>query len=120
MERRLPPHYGQSEFHLDTTISGDNTFEVQGDRYAASTVSSCPVIGYGSAFNTPSTGLRQIPTGVIHIDMYWLIDSGSNKIMTALARANGTPAGQRIVAGGLSNILELSGLGAGTRQALSP
>lgn len=96
VERRLPSHCGQFEFHLEG-VHANTASEAQNDRYTVSTASNGSIIVQGNSLSALSTGLRRYLTDIAHVDIYWFIGSQLDKAASPLPRTNDTLTGESVV-----------------------
>lgn len=94
VERRLPSHHDQFEFHLE---EAHNITRAQNDKYAISTASNGSLTISGSSLSALSTGLRHYLTDVAHVDIYWFIGSRLDEAASPLPGTNGSIHGESIV-----------------------
>ncbi|KAF2626397.1 glycoside hydrolase family 89 protein [Macroventuria anomochaeta] len=94
IERRLPSHSGQFEFHLE---EAHNTSVAQNSKYAISTASNGSVIICGGSLSALSVGLRHYLSDVAHVDIYWFIGNELDKAASPLPGINGTITRQSTV-----------------------
>ncbi|KAJ4402022.1 hypothetical protein N0V91_007527 [Didymella pomorum] len=94
IERRLPSHRGQIEFHLE---EADNDSAAQNDNYAISTASNGSILVSGNSLSSLNAGLRRYLSDEAHVDIYWFVGSRLDSAASTLPRTNGTITGQSIV-----------------------